>query len=195
MREILLASTNKGKISEFNKLLVDSNLKIVSLDEIGKRIPAPEETGKTFKENALEKARYYSHESGYVCIADDSGLEVDALDKRPGINSARFIKGTDVDRYMSILKELDSSTNRSARYVCLLAYVDINKKIEKTFRGTLEGKIGNGPKGVNGFGFDPIFVPEGYNQTVAELGIEVKNKISHRARAIQKMKKWLEDNN
>lgn len=186
---LLIASNNKHKITELKKILEKSNFQVVSMSEYGvfKEI---EETGTTFEENAVLKAKAIALEKHIFVFADDSGLEVEALDNRPGVYSARYAGAgaSDRDRIDKLLGELNGKTNRKARFVCVIAISTPDGKVQ-TFRGEVQGKIIDTPKGENGFGYDPVFVPDGFTQTFAELDAEVKNKISHRANATNKMLK------
>ncbi len=190
MNKILMATKNKGKIAEFQKLLADLPIEVVSLDQVDNSIVEPEETGATFEENAVLKATYYANATNLPCIADDSGLEVDALDKRPGVYSARYAPGSDSDRNEKILAELGENPNRTARFVSICSFVEPGKE-PVSFRGTVEGTIAEAQAGSAGFGYDPIFIPNGYTKTMAELGVEVKNTISHRAKALGQFVQWL----
>ena len=189
MRKLVIASRNKGKISELRELLKGHNFEIYSLEDYP-HITEIEETGNSFKENALIKARITAQKTGCLALADDSGLEVDALDGSPGIYSSRFA-GPEKDdeannrKLLSLLEGVPLE-KRTARFRCVVAAVD-PQGIEITTEGVCEGKIGFEPKGSHGFGYDPIFIVEEYGLTMAELGPEIKNKISHRAKAFAKM--------
>ncbi len=184
---LLIASNNKHKITELKKILEDSAFEVVSMAEYGVSQDV-EETGKTFEENAILKAKSIALEKHVFVFADDSGLEVEALDNRPGVFSARYagVGAADSERINKLLGELQSIENRNARFVCVIAISTPEGKV-KTFRGEIYGKITNSPKGSNGFGYDPVFIPDGFGQTFAELESDVKNKISHRAKATQTM--------
>ena len=183
---LLVASNNQHKIGELKSILASSNLKVISPDEIG-GIPEVDETGSTFKENASLKAVEIAKLKNIYVFADDSGLEVEALDWRPGIYSARYAgpKASDLDRINKLLTELGNEQNRKARFVCVIAISDPKGKV-KTFRGEAYGQILYSPKGTSGFGYDPVFQPAGYDKTFAELQPEIKNSISHRANAMRK---------
>lgn len=193
MKRIIFATTNEGKLKEIRLIMEDSGYEIVSLKEVG-IVTDIEENGTTFEENAMIKASAIAKLTGEAAMADDSGLEVDYLDKAPGIYSARFL-GEDTpyeikNRYLlEQLKDVPME-KRSARFVCAIAYVD-EKGQTYTKRATIEGYIGYEMRGENGFGYDPIFMVPEYNKTTAELTVEEKNKISHRARALMAMKKEL----
>ena len=190
MNKIIFATSNAGKMKEIRMILSDLGYEVCSLKEVGIDIEI-EENGKTFEENAIIKAKTISEMTGEIVLADDSGLEVDYMDKAPGIYSARFL-GEDTSYDIKNRYIIDKLTNakgeeRSARFVCAIACVFPDGTIETT-RGTIEGYIGFEQKGENGFGYDPIFIVPEYNMTSAELSPEVKNKISHRGRALEAMK-------
>jgi len=193
MFQILAATRNKHKVEEFKTLLADQEVEVLSLDDF-KDVTEAVEDGKTFEENAAKKAVEASRQAGIPAFADDSGLEVEALDGRPGVMSARYGgEGMSHAQKMElVLKELEGSENRNARFVCVLAIATEGKLIE-AFRGEVKGVIADAPRGSNGFGYDPIFIPDGFDQTFAELPSEVKNKISHRARAVKKAVDFIDD--
>ena len=184
--KLVVASHNDGKIKEIKAMLAPFNIEVQSAKEL--HLSDVEETGTTFEENAKIKAQGISLMCGLPCLADDSGLCVDALDGRPGVYSARYAPNRDFDKGMSILlKEMSESKNKSrkAHFSCCLALAMPNEKT-KIFEGKVEGEIADKPSGKSGFGYDPVFIPEGYTQTFAELGNDIKNKISHRGRALEK---------
>lgn len=190
MRKIVFATTNEGKMKEIRMILKDLPYQVCSLKELGIFVDI-EENGTTFEENAIIKAKTIMEMTGEIVLADDSGLEVDYLDKAPGIYSARYLgEDTSYDiknqHIIDQLKEAEGE-QRSARFVCAIACVFPDGTIETT-RGTIEGVIGYEAKGENGFGYDPIFVVPEYNCTAAELSSEVKNTISHRGKALETMK-------
>ena len=192
MKEIIFASHNKGKIAEIKQILTPFGISVKSSDEID--FPDVEETGTTFEENALIKAETIAKLKGVPCLADDSGLCVKALNGRPGVYSARYAPNRDFDKAMDMLLQeiADSkSSDRGAHFACVLvlAYPD---GTYKSFEGRVDGSITFEKSGVGGFGFDPVFMPSGYDKTFAELGSEIKNKISHRGRALEKFVKYLE---
>lgn len=194
MKKIILASNNNGKIKEVKEILKGMDMELLSMNEAG--IDADiEENGTTFEENALIKARAVMGMTGEITIADDSGLEVDYLNKEPGVYSARYM-GHDTSyriKNQSIIDRLEGVTgsDRSARFVCAMAAV-FPDGTELVTRGTMEGIIGYEEKGENGFGYDPIvYLPE-YNKMSAELSPEEKNRISHRGKALEKLKMELE---
>ncbi len=192
---LLIATSNLGKTKEITEALKDLPLKIKNLRDFP-NIDPPVETGKTFFENAFLKAKYYAEKTGIICLADDSGLEVDVLDRAPGIYSSRFAgeKATDEENNKKLLQLLKGVPleKRKARFVCVMVVYHPNGKYIKT-EGIWEGLIGFEPKGNYGFGYDPLFlVPEyNYQKTAAELPIEEKNKISHRGKALSLLKKIL----
>lgn len=184
--KLIVASHNAGKIAEIKTLLAPLKIEVQSAAEL--RLGDVEETGTTFEENAKIKANALSLMCGLPCLADDSGLCVDALDGRPGVYSARYAPNRDFKEGIKMLldeMEKSGSDNRKAHFSCCLALACPNQKT-KVFEGRVDGSISKKPKGSNGFGYDPIFIPEGFEQTFAELGDDVKNKISHRRRALEK---------
>lgn len=195
MKKIIVATKNQGKIKEMINSFTNLPVELHSLAEFG---PLPEaiEDGNTFTENALKKARFYAKETGFACLADDSGLEIAVLDNAPGIYSARFAgyHADDLANNQKMLSELKNKQVESspAQYVCSLVFVDTDGT-ELNSIGKCEGIIRNFAQGNNGFGYDPyFFVPE-LNKTMAELSIEEKNKISHRGKALFAMEKQLGD--
>ncbi len=194
--KIVLASGNAGKVREINKLLSEHGIEVVPQTEFD--VPEAVEDGLTFVENALKKARHAAKLTGLPAIADDSGIEVDALNKRPGIYSARYSGegASDKQNYEKMLDELDgvSKEKRTARYWCVMVYLESeNDPTPIITQGSLEGTILTAPQGDGGFGYDPIFWLAKQNCTAAELTLEAKNKISHRAIALnalaEKLKK------
>ncbi|MBX3050161.1 MAG: RdgB/HAM1 family non-canonical purine NTP pyrophosphatase [Caldilineaceae bacterium] len=190
---LLIATHNPGKVAEYRSLLADLPLAVTWLDEIDITEDV-EETETTFVGNAILKARYYAGISGLWTWADDSGLEIDALDGRPGVYSARYGgKGlTDADRYHKVLAEMAAvpDEERTARFRCVVAIVQPGGKVD-TRDGKLEGLIAHEPKGSHGFGYDPIFHVPSFGKTLAELDRRVKNEISHRAEAAAKAREML----
>ncbi|MBE6454111.1 MAG: RdgB/HAM1 family non-canonical purine NTP pyrophosphatase [Alphaproteobacteria bacterium] len=185
LKELVIASHNKGKIAEFEQMLKPFGVKVYSALELN--LPDVEETGKTFTENASLKAETLSEISGKPCLADDSGLCVDVLEGRPGVYSARYAPNRDFDKAMDMLIEEIKQTQKddwSAHFSCVLALKEPGKPIE-IFEGRVDGKIIDEKKGKNGFGFDPVFVPEGFDKTFAEMSSEEKKQISHRGRAVK----------
>ena len=194
MHRLVIATRNPHKTREFAQILGN---RYEVCDLIGSsEIPEMKETGKTFEENAIIKAR---NASEYLCdlvVADDSGLEVDALQGAPGIFSARYAgsQASDRENMKKLLAEIarakGNSTRCSARFRCVLALAEKGCLLQ-TFEGTVEGTIARSPRGAAGFGYDPIFVPDGYEQTFAEIPVEEKNRVSHRARAITRLAEYL----
>ena len=189
MNKIIFATGNAGKLREIKEILKDLPYEVVSMKEANIDVKI-DENGKTFEENALIKARSIAKYTSAIVMADDSGLEVDYLNKEPGIYSARYL-GEDTPyevKNMSIIKRLEgvSDDKRTARFVAAIACVFPDGR-EFTTRGTIEGIIGHNPQGSNGFGYDPIvYVPE-LGKTTAELSMEEKNAISHRGKALMAM--------
>ena len=188
--KIVFATNNKHKLEEIKDIL-GKDFEIVSLDEIGCHEDIPE-TGLTLEENARQKSSYVVEHYGQNCFADDTGLEVDALNGEPGVHSARYAEGTDHDSEANMRKLLSKMSNvkkRTARFRTVISLI-ING-VEHQFEGRVEGRIATEKHGTEGFGYDPIFIPEGYDKSFAELGEEVKNQISHRARAVKKLAEYL----
>jgi XTP/dITP diphosphohydrolase len=187
MLQILAATTNKHKIQEFQAMLdasADSGRVCILSPDTIPGFPEIVENGASFEENARIKAGQAARYADMAAFADDSGLEVAALGGAPGIYSARY-GGEDAtyqEKMAKILKELENASDRRARFVCVIALA-YRGDIVETFRGEVTGRIAFEPRGTDGFGYDPIFIPDGYDKTFGELGEEVKSKISHRARA------------
>lgn len=222
--KILAATNNKHKIEEFRNILKDTGVQIISQEELGKQLPDIPEDADTFEGNAKLKALGFAKFAGMTVIADDSGLEIRALDGAPGIYSARYAETNDkrIERVLRELEEVkrrtgeteyrssnpessreiahwqtddqrlatDESGDRTARFVCVIALAN-QEKVIATFRGEVYGRIGYEPKGSGGFGYDPVFIPDGYDKTFAELGSDIKDKISHRANALMKLNEYL----
>ena len=181
---LLLGTRNRGKIAEIVRILSDvPRLELYTSEDVPFADVA--ETGSTFVENAHLKARQISSETGYPVLAEDSGLEVDALDGAPGIHTARFagVTATIEANIAKLLTALDGVEDRSARFVCV-AVLHRSDRDEIVTEGELRGRIARDAKGDGGFGYDPVFIPDGYGQTLAELGDEIKREISHRRRAL-----------
>ncbi|MCE1154626.1 MAG: non-canonical purine NTP diphosphatase [Bacteroidales bacterium] len=189
MRKLVFATNNRHKLEEVGDVL-KGHLEILSLKEINCFDDIPE-TADTLEGNALLKAQHIFENYGYDCFADDTGLEVEALDGRPGVYSARYAgEDQNAARNMEkLLGELDGKLNRRARFRTVVALIEGAKV--SYFEGKIEGTIIEQKRGSAGFGYDPVFVPDGYSQTFAELCIEIKNKISHRALAIQELIQYL----
>ena len=194
IKKILIGTNNKGKLKEIRNLL-PKNVKIFSTLDFN--LKSPNEYGKTFEENSLIKSRYFSKKSNLICLADDSGLEIDLLNKRPGIHSARWGgKTSDFTKaikkvYRELFKKDKNWKNKiiKARFVCALSIFYLNKKITCQ-TGKVEGIISLEPKGKNGFGYDPIFIPNKSKKTFAEMQPLKKYKIDHRYKAFKKIKKF-----
>ncbi|HXH69471.1 MAG TPA: XTP/dITP diphosphatase [Pyrinomonadaceae bacterium] len=190
MSVIVVATKNTGKVRELKELLGDLPLQLKSLNEFPDIVEA-EETGATFAENAVIKARSYALQTGFWSLADDSGLEVEALVGAPGVFSARYVgeDANDQERIAKLIYELDKTqdTRRSARFVCAMAISNEKGEINFLTEGVCNGKIALSPSGTNGFGYDPIFVPVGFEHTFGELSDEIKQEISHRAQAVKKI--------
>ncbi|QIW09602.1 RdgB/HAM1 family non-canonical purine NTP pyrophosphatase [Francisella sp. LA112445] len=192
MKEIVLASSNKGKIQEFTKIFAEINIKIIPQTEFN--VPDADETGLSFIENAILKARNCSEHTSLPAIADDSGLEVFSLNGEPGIYSARYSgeHGNDKANIDKLLAKIKGATCKEARFVCALAYVKHPlDPTPVTALGFLNGEISSPPKGDYGFGYDPIFTLPEFKKTLAEISPKHKNKISHRAVALKELIKAL----
>lgn len=192
-KDIIFASHNKGKIAEIREILSPLGINVLSGEDL--ELPDVEETGKTFEENAYIKALAAAKKQNIPCFADDSGLCVDAMGGKPGVYTARYAPNRDFDKGMDkLLTELDAtnSENRAAHFSCVivLAYPDGKYK---SFEGRVDGSIAKHKSGSAGFGYDPIFIPTGFNRSFAEFNSEEKNKISHRGRALQKFIQYLSD--
>ncbi len=191
MFKIVAATNNDHKLAELKKLIGEmDNCEIVGLSNYP-NYPEVEENGKTFSENAAIKALAACEYCDVPAFADDSGLCVEALDGAPGIYSARYAP-TDKERVKKLLKALDGVKNRKAKFVCAISIASMGEVIE-TFVGEVHGVITEAPQGENGFGYDPIFMPDGYDQTFAELSNDIKNKISHRAKAMEATMEFIDD--
>ena len=192
--KVLIATTNKGKVREFYCLLKNLDIEVIGLDQCGIEIPSIEENGQTYEENALIKAMTMHRLTGLMTIADDSGLEVDCLQGAPGIFSARFAgpQALDEENNQKLLRLLEDKKNRKARFKT--AIVLVGNEVQQVFIGTIDGNIAIKPAGNEGFGYDPLFIPEGYDKTFAEIGQDTKNRISHRARAMEKLKNYFQRN-
>jgi len=189
--KIIFASQNQGKVKEIKDIFSDTSFEIISLYELGNNIDV-EETGKTFSENAFLKAKAVYDIYKEPVISDDSGLVIEQLDGRPGVISARYAgeKATYRDNNLKVLSELkDFPEPHKAKFVSLALFFDGKNRIE--VEGELQGIIIMEERGSGGFGYDPIFIPGGYEQTIAQLSFEEKNRISHRAKSFQKLKEIL----
>ncbi len=202
--KIVFATNNAHKLQEIREIL-GSQFEIVSLSDIGCHDDIPE-NGSTLEENAHQKAEYVFNHYHLSCFADDTGLEVDALGGEPGVHSARYAEGTDHNSEANMAKllvKLGDNPNRKARFktvICLIAPptntnpAPSGREVETFFEGIVEGHIGYEKHGIKGFGYDPIFIPDGYDKSFAELGEDIKNQISHRARAVKKLAEYLKAN-
>ncbi len=191
MVSVVLATENQNKVREFSEIL--NNLTLLSLKEIGFSEKLPEEGKISYQENAANKALFVGRKINQLVIGDDSGFEVDALKGAPGIESARFGNTSDSKTQRKLILESVRKTNgpRSARFVCYLAlYIPKTKSVRISF-GEVRGKVANEETGVKGFGYDSIFIPDGYSKTFSEMDASEKNKISHRAFAIAELQKIL----
>ena len=192
--ELLIATYNPGKLHELSALLSDVPLKLKNLSNL-KNINEVEETGLTIRENAELKAAAYAGQTGLWSLADDSGLEVTALNGAPGVYSDRYAgKGaSDHTKMNKVLTELAAIHNasRAARFFCVMSIADNTEKIVFTAEGICSGTIASEPRGSNGFGYDPIFIPDGFDKTFGELSGDVKQQISHRARAVAEIIRFL----
>ena len=191
--ELIIASQNQNKLVEFKKILGDK-INLFSLSDIGLNQEIPENE-KTIKKNAMFKAKFVNTQTGKNVFADDTGLEIDSLNGEPGVYSARY---SGVDRNSDknielVLKKLKNKANRNSRFKTIISLIIDGKSVN--FEGVVEGKITEEKRGSNGFGYDPIFQPNGYSSTFGEMSLNEKNKISHRSIAINKMVQYLKENN
>ena len=195
IKKILIGTNNKGKLREIRDLLPK---RVKSLSTSSFKLKSPIENGKTFEENSLIKSKYFSKKTNLICLADDSGLEIDLLNKKPGIYSARWGgRNSDFNKAIKkVYRELDKKDKNwkkkriKARFICSLSICYLNKKITSS-TGIINGFISNEPKGINGFGYDPIFIPNGKKKTFGEIKPSQKYKIDHRFRAFKKIRKFL----
>lgn len=186
MEKLIFATNNKHKLDEIRAIL-SGKFEILSLRDIGFEGDIPE-NASTIEGNAIEKARYVKEHTGMDCFADDTGLEVDALGGEPGVRSARYAPGEGHDSKANmelLLRNMQGKTNRTARFRTVIAL--IRDGVEKTVEGIVEGSLTEVPRGSDGFGYDPVFVPEGYDRTFAEMTPDEKNSLSHRGRAAAKL--------
>lgn len=194
--ELLIATHNEGKIRELSQMLAGLPLRLRRLAE-WPDLPEAEETGTTFAENAVLKAVHYSARAGLLTLSDDSGLEVAALGGAPGVRSARYggASANYGERIARLLAEVEAAgaAPRAARFVCVIALADPATGEVETFEGICAGRLAAAPRGAGGFGYDPVFIPEGYHQTFGELPAEVKQEISHRARAFRQAQAFLRE--
>lgn len=193
-KHLLLGTRNPGKIREIASILQNTGWSFRSLQEFTD-VDSAEENGDTYAANAIAKAQFYSAATGLTSLADDSGLGVEALGGAPGVYSARYAgaNASDADRRQLLLSELAKTgdTKRRARFVSVVAIADADGTVLNVSEGLCEGTIAFAPRGDGGFGYDPLFVPDGYDKTFAELSEDIKNQISHRARALIETKQFL----
>lgn len=193
--ELLIATTNRGKVRELTEIFSGLLPRLRSLSEFA-ATPEAEESGATFEENAVIKARHYSSHTGLWTLADDSGLEVEALGGRPGVYSARYggTEATYPERIARLLGEIAETGDheRRARFVCVIALAAPGDDTVHTFDGECRGRIAHAPRGTNGFGYDPVFIPDGHAQTFGELPDDAKQNLSHRARAAAKVRDYIQ---
>jgi XTP/dITP diphosphohydrolase len=192
--EVIVATRNKGKLREFRDALKGLNLRIYGLSDFSD-VPEVDEDGRSFTENALKKARFYSRYFGKLTLADDSGLEVDSLKRQPGVHSARYAgeRASSQENNQKLLREMQGVpiSKRGARFRCIIA-VKSPAGREVLAEGSCRGRIGFKEKGRRGFGYDPLFILPRERRTMAELSLEAKNKISHRGKALRKIRKILQ---
>jgi XTP/dITP diphosphohydrolase len=195
MNEIIIASSNPGKIEEFKLLFnkLELGIKIISLKDLNFMEDVPE-TGASFRENSFQKAEFIYNKFLIPVVSDDSGLEIKHLNNQPGIYSARYagLEKDDFKNRQLVLKNLQNISDRTARFVCCLCFYDGKEKL--FFEGFLEGSISKEERGENGFGYDAIFTPIRFENTMAEISVDKKNKISHRAQAMEQLSDWLRKN-
>lgn len=187
--KIVLGTGNEHKVFEVNKIAGSSGIEFIAAPAGF----APDETGSTFEENSYIKAREASMLTKQISLADDSGLCVEALNGAPGLYSARYA-GTQQEKINKILSELKDTHNRKAKFVCCMTLVNSDGEIIHVTKGECHGQIIKEQKGINGFGYDPIFMPDGYNLTLAEMSEDEKNEISHRGRALRAMIEYINEN-
>jgi XTP/dITP diphosphohydrolase len=195
MRTLLIATTNPGKLREIRGILADVPVELVSLDQLP-GIPAPEEPGQTFAENARIKALYYSARTGLASVADDSGIEIEALGGAPGVHSAYWHGDHYPTKFAVIYRELDAQglTTSAARFVAHVTVADAGRILYEA-TGTVEGRIAREPRGTHGFGYDPIFFYPPYGCTLAEVEGAKKAAVSHRGKAFRQLADWLKSSN
>jgi len=186
--KLLLATNNAKKVEEIRKLL-PSGFELLTLNDIGffEEIP---ETTNTIEGNSRQKAWYVFNRTGLNCLSDDSGLEINALDSRPGVDSAHYagLPPNNFENIDLVLREMDGEQDRSARFVTIMTLIMGGNEYQ--FQGEISGAITTSPLGANGFGYDPIFIPEGFETTFAQMEAVDKNQISHRAKALEKLKEF-----
>lgn len=200
-KEILIATNNRGKFREISQLLDEINIK--ALPSFDLNIEEPEETGSTFEENSILKAKYYAKKANLTALADDSGLCIKALDNKPGIHSARFAQNEEGQRdFYFAFKKIEEQLNKItpkpqdylAHFICNLTIFDPKTNFHISFEGRVDGKLIFPPRGDKGFGYDPIFIKNGMDQTFGEIDPKLKDKISHRGHAFEKLINWCKTN-
>lgn len=193
-KKIIVSTGNQHKIIEIKNILKDLDIEVLSKNDIDIEEFDVVEDGLTLAENSIKKAKALADRVDYMVIADDSGLFVDALNGEPGVYSSRYAgeEGNDLKNNEKLLDSLKGANSRKAAFKTIIALIT-EDKVLYTVEGVCEGKIAYEPKGTNGFGYDPLFIPDGYDKSFAELGEEIKNKISHRSRALLKLKELLEN--
>ena len=191
--ELIIASQNQNKLVEFKKILGEK-INLFSLSDIGLYQEIPENE-KTIKKNAMFKAKFVNTQTGKNVFADDTGLEIDSLNGEPGVYSARYsgVERNSDKNIELVLRKLKNKSNRNSRFKTIISLIIDGKSVN--FEGVVEGKITEEKRGSNGFGYDPIFQPNGYSSTFGEMSLKEKNKISHRSIAINKMVQYLKENN
>lgn len=190
--KILIATNNKGKFHEISSLLSQINIEAIPTFQFN--LEEPEETGKTFEENSLLKARFYGEKTRLVALADDSGLCVEAMNGAPGIHSARFALDEKGEKnFTQAFKKIEEKISQNSRafFICNLSLFDPQTKFEISFEGRVDGNLIFPPRGNKGFGYDPIFIKDGMTQTFGEIDPQTKDEISHRGEAFKKLRNWL----
>ena len=193
-RKLVVSTGNKHKVDEIKKILSELDIEVLSKNDAAIEEFDVIEDGSTLEENSIKKAKALADRSDYMVIADDSGLFVNALNGEPGVYSSRYAgeDGNDAKNNIKLLENLKDKEDRSAAFKTIIALITEDKELY-TAEGICPGSICMEPRGDNGFGYDPLFIPEGYNETFAQLGEEIKNKISHRALALENLKIMLKD--
>lgn len=191
--KVLFATTNQGKLNEAQKIFQEFSIDLFSLHDFPQLINlVVEENGASYEENANLKARAYGDKTKMVTLADDSGLEIPALANKPGVHSHRFLAGkSDLAKNLYLIKKLKNNHQRQARFITVICLYHPQQKKTQCATGILQGEISQEIRGSAGFGYDPIFIPDGYNKTLAELGNQVKNQISHRALALKAIRQFI----
>lgn len=189
--KLLIATHNEGKKKEVKNLLSDLSIEVLTLDDIKENIDPPNEDGSTYEENALIKAKTIGDKTQLLTISDDSGLEVTSLPSMLGVKSARFFPGTGNERNTKLLELLKDKKDRSATFVCCIVLYDSKTKQHISFVGKAEGSIATSILGEDGFDYDFVFIPKGFQKTYAQIGPKVKNTMSHRAKALMLLKEYL----